>query len=355
MNKPFDDGGMPAAGEESTPRVGEGRDDGLLDEQVDSVKKRAGTTKAEFVEIEVDEGLARQRLDRAISRHLTDLSRNQVKHAILNEGVEIDGRTVTRPSQKLGLGQRVRLRLPDNEELELRPDADIALDILFADEHLIVVDKPAGLVVHPALGHPRGTLVNRLLVDFPELATRFDDMRPGIVHRLDRDTSGVMIIARTKDAAENLKAQFKARLVEKTYLSLVRGIPNPPEGIIEAPIGRDARDRKRMTTRPDGKPAETVYRILAESLEYAWVAVFPRSGRTHQIRVHFKAIGHPVVADPVYGRSDPRIPRLALHASSIAFAHPHSGERVSFTAPLSKDIGEALESIGLDPMDSEDH
>jgi 23S rRNA pseudouridine1911/1915/1917 synthase len=219
--------------------------------------------------------------------------------------------------------------------------------VIHADAALIVIDKAPGRVVHPAAGHAGDTLVNALLAHFPELATTFDGERPGIVHRLDRDTSGVIVVARTPVAAEALKAAFAARAVEKTYLALARGRVDPPAGLIDAAIGRDPRRRKRMAALPGGRPARTAYRLIAEAHGVSFLELRPETGRTHQIRVHLREIGHPVLGDPTYGRASRRIGRTALHAWRIAFDHPLTGQRVMYEAALPEDMRAALTSLGL--------
>jgi 23S rRNA pseudouridine1911/1915/1917 synthase len=227
------------------------------------------------------------------------------------------------------------------------PAPELPLSVLHADPDLIVVDKPAGQVVHPALGHRSDTLVNALLARYPDLRGIEAGARPGIVHRLDRDTSGVMVVGRTAAAAADLRRQFKARTVEKVYLALVSGRVSPPEAVIDAPIGRDPDHRQRMAAVPGGRPAQTTYRVLAESPTHSWVEVRPRTGRTHQIRVHLAAIGHPVIGDTVYGRKDRAIGRTALHAWRLAFDHPGTGGRVRFEAPLPEDLRAALGARGI--------
>ena len=189
--------------------------------------------------------------------------------------------------------------------------------------------------------------MNALVARFPDLVAAFEGRRPGIVHRLDKDTSGVMVVGRTIPAADALMRQFKSRRVEKVYLTLVKGAVAPPEGIIEAPVARDPRDRKRMVARVGGRPAVTRYRLLDAVEGYSWLEARPRTGRTHQIRVHLAAIGHPVAGDPIYGRRDRHVLRLALHAWQLTFDHPGSSERLTFTAPLPDDLAQALADLRL--------
>jgi 23S rRNA pseudouridine1911/1915/1917 synthase len=222
------------------------------------------------------------------------------------------------------------------------------LALLHADAVIVVVDKPAGVVVHPGAGQEQGTLVHGLIARYPELAV-LHESRPGIVHRLDRDTSGVMVVARTEEALDNLQRQFAARTVEKVYLAAVAGHLPQPEAIIDAPIGRDRNRRKTMAATIEGREARTAYRVVGESAAYTLVEVRPLTGRTHQIRVHFAAIGHPVVGDRTYGRGGraSRGGRLALHAWRLSLDHPSTGQRVTFEAPVPADLTRVLAELGL--------
>lgn len=226
----------------------------------------------------------------------------------------------------------------------LSPEA-IPLDILYEDDDLLVVDKPAGLTVHPAPGHPSHTLVNAILSHLPELADIGDSLRPGIVHRLDKDASGIMVVAKNNTAQLNLIDQFKAHSVAKTYLVLVKGQLTPESGIIEAPIGRDPRNRKRMAVVTEGKEARTRYNVVRYIANYTLLEVRTETGRTHQIRVHLAAIGYPVVGDNVYGAKSAFLSRQFLHACRLGFNLPSSGEYVEFTSELPPDLAQALKDI----------
>jgi 23S rRNA pseudouridine1911/1915/1917 synthase len=234
---------------------------------------------------------------------------------------------------------------PDNEVIA----QSIHLQVVYEDDDLLVVDKPAGMVVHPAYGHREGTLVNALLARYPGLAVG-DAGRPGIVHRLDRDTSGLIVVAKTEIALKHLRRQFKSRGVQKTYLALVHGRPPTSEGIIEAPVGRDPRQRKRMAVVPGGRAARTRYRLLEELGNYALLAVWLETGRTHQIRVHLAWLGVPVAGDKVYGggrgvrltQRDMGLDRQFLHAWRLSFEHPGGKGRVELEAPLPSDLQGAL-------------
>jgi 23S rRNA pseudouridine1911/1915/1917 synthase len=281
-----------------------------------------------------------ERLDVFLSRAVADLSRSQARRLIDDGLVTVDG-TPERPSYRLPGGARITATLPPAEEVE--PAAErIPLTIIYQDEDVIVVDKPAGLTVHPAPGHPSGTLVNALLALAPELADLRDRVRPGIVHRLDRDTSGLLVVARNERARDDLIRQMKQREVSKTYLALVQGVPQPPQGTIEAPIGRHPRNRKKMAVVAGGREAETRYRTREEVDGFALLEVEPVTGRTHQIRVHLAAVGHPVAGDSVYGKRSDLVGRQFLHAWRLAFDLPSSGRRVEFESPLPADLRAAL-------------
>lgn len=299
-----------------------------------------------------------QRLDKALASRLEAYSRAVIQKWIEEGRVFIDGRPALRPSTRLSRDQHVRVQIPPpSEPFAISPEP-IPLDVLYEDAHLLVIDKPAGMVVHPAPGHTTGTLVNALLARYPEWAEMewVDEeedepvsprARPGVVHRLDKDTSGVLIVAKNAEARLALQAQFQARQVEKVYLALVYGVPSTPAGVIEAPIGRDPRQRKRMAVVRDGKPARTEFTVQERFTESALLEVRPKTGRTHQIRVHLAFIGHPVVGDSVYGRRKRGIPcpRQFLHAARIAFIHPVTGRPVECTAPLPEDLAATLESL----------
>jgi 23S rRNA pseudouridine1911/1915/1917 synthase len=281
-----------------------------------------------------------ERLDVFLSRAVAGLSRSRARRLIDEGLVTVDG-ALERPSYRLPGGARVAATLPPAEEAE--PAAErIPLTVIYRDEDVIVVDKPAGLTVHPAPGHPSGTLVNALLALAPDLAEVGERIRPGIVHRLDRDTSGLLVVACNERARADLTRQLKQREVSKTYLALVQGVPQPPQGTIEAPIGRHPRNRKKMAVIVGGREAETRYRLRETVDGLALLEVEPVTGRTHQIRVHLAAIGHPVVGDAVYGKRSEIVGRQFLHAWRLAFDLPSSGRRVEFESPLPADLRAAL-------------
>jgi len=284
-------------------------------------------------------------VDKYVAGEVPSLSRSQVQDLIARGLVTVNGIEV-KPSQRLKEGDSVGVIVPAVEEVELVPER-IPLRIVYEDEDLVVVDKPPGLVVHPAAGHRSGTLLNALLARYPDLPLD-EEKRPGIVHRLDKDTSGLIVVARSHDARENLQAQFKAREVLKVYLSLVEGVVEPRNGVIDASIGRDTRDRKRMAVVPSGgRLAVTEFRVLERLGEYTLLEARPRTGRTHQVRVHLAFLGHPVVGDSVYGhRKRPlALERQFLHAHRLAFRHPSSGREVELVSELPADLERVLEML----------
>jgi 23S rRNA pseudouridine1911/1915/1917 synthase len=302
------------------------------------------------VELQVIEGAGR--LDKYLADEIPELSRSAVQRLIDDGQVTVNGEPM-RASYRVRPGDTLFVLLPAQRVSELAAE-EIPLAVVYEDETLLVVDKPAGMVVHPAPGHPSGTLVNALLAHCPELA-QSDDERPGIVHRLDRDTSGLILVAKSDKARRALQRQFKQRQVDKAYVALLDGHLQPAYGRIEAPVGRDPQHRQQMAVLPGGREAITEYHVLerfAHDLgpargEYSLVEVEPRTGRTHQIRVHFASIGHPVVADPVYGRRKKQlaVPRQFLHASRLGFKHPKTGQRIKLEAPLPADLSSVLELL----------
>jgi 23S rRNA pseudouridine1911/1915/1917 synthase len=286
-----------------------------------------------------------ERLDRYVARRLPRLSRAAAQRLIESGDIVVNQATA-KPSYRVAEGDLVEVSLPPPAaEPEPRPEA-MPLDVVYEDEALVVLNKPAGLVAHPAHGHAAGTLLNGLLARYPELrAWPPEEGFPGLVHRLDRDASGLLLIARTPAARAALRAQFKATEVRKVYLALVIGRPRPERARIEAPIGRDPRRRKRMAVmREGGKAAATGYRVLEHLRSYTLLEVRPETGRTHQIRVHLSAIGHPIAGDRVYGPQRQRLglDRLFLHAAQLTFRHPASGEEMTFTAPLPEELEAVL-------------
>lgn len=300
--------------------------------------------------IHLQVGEAAQRLDQYLASELPELSRSQLKKLIQQNKVLVSQQPA-KPGASLRPGDLVTVYLPALEPTATPPET-IPLDIIFEDEDLIVVNKPAGMVVHPAQGHTTGTLVNALLARYPDLAALIPAeeataARPGLVHRLDRDTSGLMIVARHSAALSRLQQQFKSRSVEKIYLALVFGQPEAPEGIIDVPLGRDPRHRQKIAPRLDGKPARTHYRVIERFDDYSLLEVKLETGRTHQIRVHLAWLKCPVVGDTAYGRKKNRLglDRQFLHAWRLRFHHPRTHNLVQFEAPLADDLQAILAQL----------
>jgi 23S rRNA pseudouridine1911/1915/1917 synthase len=314
------------------------------------------TTK---VSIAIDAGSAGQRLDRALQQHLPELSRSRLKQLILSgqvsHGVPSDTNVIRDPARKVQAGQTFVVIVPDPDDATPQAQA-IPLNIRFEDAYLIVIDKPAGLVVHPAPGNPDGTLVNALLAHCGDsLAGIGGVRRPGIVHRLDKDTSGLLVVAKTEPAHRALSRDFAARRIERAYAALVWGVPAPAQGEIAGNIGRSMTNRKKMAVvgASRGKPAVTRYRVeRAFAGSAALIECRLLTGRTHQIRVHLAHKGHPLIGDPVYGARSGRalvrlnsagavvaaFPRQALHARRLGFVHPATGERLAFDSELPDDM-----------------
>lgn len=303
------------------------------------------TTRSEVV----PPALAGQRIDRLVAL-VGDVTRATAAELVTGGAVTVDGRVVTKVSEKVPEGAEVVVAVPEVAEVGLVPEPDVEVPVVHVDDDVIVVDKPAGLVVHPGAGHDRGTLVAGLLARYPELAAVGEPDRPGIVHRLDRDTSGLLVVARTSDAYDALVAQLAARTATRRYLALVVGRPDPARGMVDAPIGRSPRQPTLMAVRADGKPARTRYQVLEAFEQPSPVTLVEcrlETGRTHQIRVHMKAIEHPIVGDTRYGggRSKVGCPRPFLHAAELGFVHPGSGEQVAWTSALPADLAEVLAEL----------
>lgn len=283
-----------------------------------------------------------ERLDKVISARVQDLSRAATQRLIKTGEVTVNGHT-SKPSYHVQAGDEVVVHVPADTPEPVLPE-DIPLDIIYEDDVLLVVNKPAGMVVHPALGHSSGTLVNAVLAHCPQVADVGGVERAGIVHRLDKDTSGLILIAKDEAIQAALQRQFKRRQVAKTYLALTEGQVHPREGVIEVPIGRDKRHRKRMAVVRRGRRARTVYRAIEYFADHTLLEVRPHTGRTHQVRVHMAWMGYPLVGDAVYGRHRQRLlrDRHFLHASRLCFTHPATGEEVEFKAPLPPELAAVL-------------
>ena len=284
-----------------------------------------------------------QRLDVFLHLHYPDLTRSRLQHLIQRGWVTVNQRPL-KPSYNVQSGDVIHLTLPPPQPMELVPQP-IPLQVHYQDEQVLVVDKPAGLTVHPGPGHTAHTLVNALLALCPDLQGVGDEVRPGIVHRLDKDTSGLMVVAKTEGAFMELTRQWKGRQVLKGYLALVHGEPRPWEGHIDAPIARHPRHRQRMAVVQGGRSALTRYRILKALDWCTLLEALPETGRTHQIRVHLASIGHPIVGDLVYGKRSPHLKRQFLHAHRLGFRLPASGEYREFTSELPQELTSVLELL----------
>ena len=281
-----------------------------------------------------------QRLDRFISDRCPDLSRSRVQQLIGEGHVKLDGRAA-KSSVRLRAGQTVTVTVPVPVPSSLVPQP-MPLKVDFQDEDILVVDKPAGLTVHPGPGHPDRTLANALLALCIDLQGLKGTLRPGIVHRLDKDTSGLMVVAKNDKAHASLSQQLKEQGFTKVYLALVHGRLSPPEAVIEAPLGRDPANRKRMAVVSGGREAKTRYRVARHYDGFTLVEVRPITGRTHQVRVHFASIGYPLAGDAAYGKPHAALGRHFLHAHKLGFRHPSSGEYVEFTSELPPELRDFL-------------
>ena len=297
----------------------------------------------------VPDAIRNERLDRFLGDKIPSLSRERIKRAIRNGNCLLDGQVCAVPSTRLATGQRIELRV-EPELSKLSPKAG-QLNLIWHDEHLAVLDKAAGITVHPCPSCSEATLVHRLLAHFPDMA-RMEGLRPGIIHRLDKDTSGLMVVALNEEARLNLAERFAQREVEKEYLALTHGVPEPDAGDIQIPIGRHPQQKIKMAPVPEakgGKPAHSRYALLyadpAKRFSLLKVRIF--TGRTHQIRVHLASLGHPIQGDRLYGpatHSEP-VPRQMLHAHKLTFTHPATGKRLQFTSPPPSDFSHAAKNL----------
>ena len=298
------------------------------------------------------------RLDRALAAAVPTLSRERLKTLIRSGAVEVSGRPLRDPATKVHGEESVRVAVPEPQPAHNEPQ-DIPLNIAFEDEHLLVVDKPAGLVVHPAAGNFDRTLVNALLHHCAGKLSGIGGVaRPGIVHRIDKDTSGLLVVAKTDVAHEGLARQFAAHSIDRRYLAIVTGVPKASEGKVDAPLARSATNRKKIAIvgGDRGKRAVTYWKRLNVFSDAALVECRLETGRTHQVRVHMASIGHPLVGDPVYGRSGKTHGKLlkelgfhrqALHAAELGFTHPVTKHRLSFSSPMPPDMQELFNALGV--------
>ena len=291
------------------------------------------------------------RLDRAVAL-VADVSRSAAARLVAEGGVRLDGAVVTSGARRVAAGEALAVDIQLRDDPVPQPDAEVDFTPVLEDRDVIVVDKPAGLVVHPGAGHDRGTLVNGLLARYPEIAAVGDPYRPGIVHRLDRGTSGLLVVARTDLAHRSLVEQMRRHDPERLYSALVRGHPRASAGVVDAPLGRSSRNPMRMTVTDRGRPARTHYKVEQRYVEPAEACLLTcrlETGRTHQIRVHLQAIGHHVIGDPTYGAGRDGdilgLSRPFLHARSLSFSHPAGGHTVRAESPLPPDLAGLLESL----------
>ena len=281
-----------------------------------------------------DDADGKIRLDQYLAAHLPELSRSRIQSLIKSGDVLVNG-TPAKPKNPVSRGDSITVRIPEPEPAEAQPQ-DIPLDILYEDEDVVVINKESGMVVHPAAGNPDGTIVNALLHHCGDLSGIGGVERPGIVHRLDKDTSGVMVAAKTDEAHKGLAEQIKEHSAHRTYWALVHGNISEERGVVDAPIGRHPKDRVKMAvTFKGGREAVTHFKVLKRYGDYTWVECKLETGRTHQIRVHMAHIGHPLLGDGLYAHPQALAawPRLCLHASMLSLTHPQTGERLRFECP----------------------
>ncbi len=294
---------------------------------------------------------AGERIDRFLAAERADLSRSRIQKLISEGLITINGASVTKASVKLAEGDEVMITIPEPEPSDLVPE-DIPLDIVYEDGDIIVVNKSAGMVVHPSAGHDSGTLVHALLGHGGDLSGVGGVLRPGIVHRLDKDTSGLIVIAKNDNTHRELSGQLQRRELTRIYVAVVKGTPKTAEGTIETGIGRHRRDRKKMAVLEEGgREAVTMYEVAQQLEKHSLLEIKLSTGRTHQIRVHMAHINHPVVGDLTYGRKEKPalIKRQALHAWQLRLVHPVSGEAQQFKAPIPEDMEGLIQKIGGDP------
>lgn len=302
----------------------------------------------ETITIQANENDKGKRIDSFLNEVIEDATRSYIQKIIDGGYVEITGKKTTKSGNKLKGTETIVVNLPEDETLDLIPE-DIPLEIIYEDSDIVIINKAPNMVVHPAHGNYNGTLVNALLYHIKDLSTINGVIRPGIVHRLDKDTSGVIVVAKHDEAHTTLSDMFKEKSLEKTYVCIAKGIFKEKSGRIETLIGRDPRDRKKMAVvTENGKNAISNYEVLDESKNYSLVKVRIETGRTHQIRVHMKSLNHPILGDSTYGNSTDGIDRQMLHAYRLKFTHPISKKEMVVIAPIPEDFKRALKFAGLD-------
>lgn len=303
---------------------------------------------ADLQQVTITQG--KQRLDRALASAFPDFSRSRLQKLIEQGNVQVNEQICTNKKQGIQAGDTLFLSVPPVKRLSIEPEA-IPLEVLYEDEHLIIVNKSAGLVVHPAPGHDRGTLVNALLAHCDHLAGIGGVERPGIVHRLDKDTTGAIVVAKNDFAHQHLQRQIQAKTAKREYLGIIHGVPQGAEGTIDQPIGRHRADRKKMAVVPlekGGRSAITHWQLQERLGNYSLLAFQLETGRTHQIRVHCAAIGHPIVGDPMYSaahRFSVNLSGQVLHARKLTLIHPVTGETICAIAPLPSDFTKLLTAL----------
>lgn len=300
----------------------------------------------EIIELIVSAEDAGERID-AYLRKKTELSRSRISELILGGALIVNDKEQLKPSFKTEAGQRITLRVPTTQPVDILPQ-NIPIDILYQDSDIVIVNKPCGMVVHPAAGNEDGTLVNALMYHIHDLSGIGGEMRPGIVHRLDKDTSGLILVAKNDKAHTALSEQFKERTMEKHYRAVAFGSFSQDSGLIDAPIARHPVDRKKMAIVSSGKPSQTEWSVLERYRGATYLDVHLLTGRTHQIRVHMQSIGHPLLGDKIYApniKTGVHIPRLLLHAYSLAFTHPTTGIRKEITAPIPEQFLATLKKL----------
>lgn len=302
----------------------------------------------ETITVQANENDKGKRIDSFLNEVIEDATRSYIQKIIDGGYVEITGKKTTKSGNKLKGTETIVVNLPEDETLDLIPE-DIPLEIIYEDSDIVIINKAPNMVVHPAHGNYNGTLVNALLYHIKDLSTINGVIRPGIVHRLDKDTSGVIVVAKHDEAHTTLSDMFKEKTLEKTYVCIAKGIFKDKSGRIETLIGRDPRDRKKMAVvTENGKIAISNYEVLDESKNYSLVKVRIETGRTHQIRVHMKSLNHPILGDATYGNSTDGIARQMLHAYRLKFTHPINKKEMVVTAPIPEDFKRAAKFAGLD-------